>query len=132
VLVAAACAGLLITTSALADPTGAKNSLTIPATCNDQTVMIVVNNANGQGAGTQNQNTAPFAPAHVIGSNVVFHPTVFDLDFSFTAGGETQSFTNTNAMRNPNTPVMCSIHYSQTNPDGSIFGLDGSVWGFFS
>ena len=131
-LVAVACAALLIATSALADPTGSKNNLTIPATCNGATVMIVVNNANGQGAGTQNQNTAPFAPAHVIGNNLVFHPSVFDLLFSFTpTGGTTESFLNTNAMRNPKTPVLCTIHFSDTGPDGT-FALDGNVWGFFS
>jgi hypothetical protein len=87
-------AALLATAGvAHADPTGSKNSLTLPATCGGRTVILVVNSANGQGAGAQNNNTAPFAPAHVVGSNAVFHPTAFNLTFTFTAAnGESNSF----------------------------------------
>jgi hypothetical protein len=95
--------------------------------------LFVVNSANGQGSGAQNQNTAPFAPAHVVGSNAIFHPTVFDLTFSETPAGEpTESFTNTNSMRNPKTPVTCTIHYSQTDPAGDTFAINGTASGFFS
>lgn len=133
-VVAVAFVALLIATSASADPTGSKNSLTVQANCsNGLTAMVVVNSANGQGAGAQAQNTAPFAPAHVLGSNAIFHPAVFDLTFTFTpAGGEPESFVNTNARLNPKTPVSCGITYSQTDPDGNTFALDGTVWGYFS
>src|SRR5689334_458368 len=73
---------------ASADPTGAKQSLMIPASCSDgttvQDLQVVVNNANGQGKGTDNnpKGQAVFAPAHVVGSNAVFHPTIFDLTFT--------------------------------------------------
>ena len=43
----------------------------------------MVNSANGQGAGTQNGTQAMFTPALVIGANQVFHPTLFDLTFTF-------------------------------------------------
>jgi hypothetical protein len=115
--------------AAAADPTGSKNALVFPATCNGTPYTLVHNAANGQGSGQQNQNTAPFAPVHVVGSNAVFHPTMFDLTFTFSFGGMTQSFLNTNTMKNPRTPVMCTIDY--TTPDGT-FSLNGTVWGFFT
>jgi hypothetical protein len=121
----------LVASAALADPTGSKNSLTFPATCNGTAYTFVHNSANGQGAGAQNQNTAPFSPALVVGSNAVFHPTVFDLTFTFSFDGITQSFLDTNAMKNARTPVTCSIDYTQATPQGSI-SLNGTVWGFFS
>ena len=47
-------------------------------------------------AGAQDNNTAPFSPAHVVGTNEIFHPTAFDLTFTFTPpGGEPQSFVDT-------------------------------------
>lgn len=115
--------------TALADPTGSKHALVFPATCNGTPYTFVHNSANGQGSGQQNQNTAPFSPVHAVGSNLVFHPTVFDLTFTVSFGGQTMSFLDTNAMKNPRTPVTCTINY--TTPDGS-FGLSGTVWGFFS
>jgi len=92
----------LTAAGAVAAPTGAKNASEFPATCNGQTVLIVVNNANGQGQGAQigDKMEATFAPAHVVGSTEVFHPTQFDLTFSFTFSGETQSSTNTAARPN--------------------------------
>jgi hypothetical protein len=133
VAIAVAAIGLAMAASASADPSGAKNSLTLPATCGNSTVMLVVNSANGQGAGSQEQNTAPFSPAHVVGSNAVFHPTLFDLTYSETsAGGPTESFVNTDAMRNPKTPATCTIHFSETDPGGDTFAIDGTVSGFFS
>jgi hypothetical protein len=137
-LAAAGClvAGFLATavSTASADPTGSKNGLTVPATCNGRSVEIVINSANGQGQGAQNQDTAPFAPAHVVGSNAVLHPTVFDLTFSFTdPSGQTFTFLDTDAMKNPKTSVTCVIdHFAQTDPHGGMFGIDGTVQGFFS
>jgi hypothetical protein len=120
--------------TALADPTGSKNSLTFPADCDGQTVQLVVNSANGQGAGSQSNDTAPFAPAHVVGSNAIFHPTVFDLTFTFTpSGGPSQSFTDTDAKNNPKTPVTCAINYTfPPDSEGNVFSLNGTVQGFFS
>jgi hypothetical protein len=132
----AALAGALlfgVSSTASADPVGSKNSFSFPTMCNGQTFQFVVNSANGQGAGAQNNNTAPFAPAHAIGSNLVFHPTQFDLTFSFTSsGGQTQSFVDTNTKNNPKTPVTCTIHYSQTDAQGNTFALNGTVSGFFT
>jgi hypothetical protein len=34
-------------------------------------------------------------------------------------------------MTNPKTPVMCSINFTQTFPDGSL-SLNGTAWGYFS
>ena len=122
----------LTASAALADPTGSKNSFTFPVTCNGTAYTFVANSANGQGAGAQNQTTAPFAPAHVVGSNAIFHPTVFDLMFTFSFGGMTQSFLDTNAMANPKTPVKCSVNFTQTFSDGGSISLKGTAWGFFS
>jgi hypothetical protein len=118
--------------SAFADPTGSKNSLVFPATCNGTSYTFVHNSANGMGSGSQNQNTAPFSPVLVVGSNAVFHPTKFDLTFTFSFNGMTQSFLDTNTMRNARTPVTCTINFTQTFPDGSSLSLNGTVWGFFS
>ena len=115
--------------AAAADPTGSKNAFVFPASCNGTAYTLVHNAANGQGSGQQSQNTAPFAPVHVIGTNAVFHPTMFDVTFTFSFGGMTQSFLDTNTMANPRTPVTCRIDY--TTPDGS-FGLNGTVSGFFT
>jgi hypothetical protein len=126
-------AAMLATTSALADPSGSKNSLTFPASCNGTAVILVVNSANGQGSGSQNQTTAPFAPAHVVGSNAIFHPTAFNLTFSFTpAGGTTFSFPDTATMRNARTPVTCTINFSQTDTAGNTFAINGTAAGYFS
>ena len=116
-VVASVFAAVALTASAaLADPTGSKNSFTFPVTCNGTAYTFVANSANGQGAGAQNQNTAPFAPAHVVGSNAIFHPTVFDLLFTFSFGGMTQSFLDTNAMANPKTPVKCQSTSPRHSP----------------
>jgi hypothetical protein len=127
-------------TSAVAAPTGAQKSFTFPASCtNGSTVTnlsFVVNSANGQGKGTQNnpKGQAVFAPAHVVDSRQIYHPTKFDLTFTFTpAVGPPQSFTTTATRKKARTPVKCTIDYT-TPPDGqgNTFGLVGSVWGFFS
>jgi hypothetical protein len=118
--------------SAGAAPTGAKNAFQFTATCNAQEVPIVVNNANGQGPQSPDKMQATFAPAHIVGTNQVFHPTQFDLTFSFTVGTETQSFTNTASRPNKAAPVSCSIDTTQTAPDGSSFSLEGTVAGWIS
>jgi hypothetical protein len=102
---------LVVTAVASADPTGSKNSFQAQARCdNGMTVPVVVNNANGQGAGSQDNNTAEWAPAHVVGSTLVFHPTVFNLTFTFTpAGGPSQSFSNQDSRQTGNTQTTCSL-----------------------
>jgi len=131
--VAVALAAGVVVSAAAADPSGSKNNFTFPATCDGATVMLVVNSANGQGNGAQDQDTAPFAPAHVLGTNQVFHPTKFDLTFTSMSGGQTFSFVDTDTKRNAKTPTECSIDYSITDPDtGDTFALAGNVWGFFS
>ena len=74
---------------AAADPSNAKNSQLITATCGAQQLQVSVN-GNGE-----------FTPAHVIGSTAVFVPTAFNLMFSFTRpGAPTQSETDTSAKHN--------------------------------
>jgi hypothetical protein len=125
---------LLLTAAASADPSGSKNSFSGTAVCtNGVAAPFVVNSANGQGSGAQNNNTAEWTPAHILGSNLVFHPSVFDLTFTFTpAGGSAQSFTNTDARANAPAPVTCTISGSQTDPAGDTFSLSGTVSGWFS
>ena len=124
---------------ASADPTKAKNSTTFPASCTDgttvQDLQAVVNNANGKGQGTQNnpKGQALFAPAHIVGSNAVFHPTIFDLTFTFTApDGSQQSYHDTAARKNPRAPVSCSIDYSANDQQGNTFSIKGTVDGYFT
>src|SRR5438067_1522287 len=77
----------VLASPAFADPTGSKNAFQINGMCSgNRTVQVVVNSANGKGQGAQNNtaNQAEFAPAHVIGTNEVFHPTAFDVTFTFT------------------------------------------------
>jgi hypothetical protein len=124
---------LVVVAGASADPTGSKNSFTAWASCdNGLSVPIVVNSANGQGAGSQNNNTAEWTPAHVIGSNLVFHPTVFDLTFTFTpTGGEPQSFPQVDSRQTGKTRTTCEISGSQMSPFGT-FSLTGTVSGWLS
>lgn len=131
----AACLFVLVVSAvASADPTGSKNSFTAWATCaNGMSVPIVVNNANGQGAGSQNNATAEWAPAHVVGSQLVFHPTVFDLTFTFTpAGGPSQSFLQQASRLTGKSQTTCSLAGSQTDPAGDTFSLSGTVKGWLS
>jgi hypothetical protein len=117
--------GILVTAAvaqaAAADPSGARNSLTFPATCDGQTVQVVVN-----GGGT-------FSPAHVVGSTSVFVPQAFDLTFEFTPpGGPTQIDTNTSSKNNVHGDlVTCSLDTTQTSPDGTL-RVVGTVTGFFT
>jgi hypothetical protein len=107
---------------AAADPIGAKNSFTFPATCDDgQTVQVVVN-GNGE-----------WTPAHVVGSTAVFVPQAFDTTFEFTPpGGPTQTETDTSSKHNVHGDlVTCSFDVTQTFPFGTIH-LFGSATGFFT
>jgi hypothetical protein len=133
-MMAIAVAALIGLTAVGADaaPTGAKNAFEFTATCNGQDVPLVVNNANGQGPQSPDKSQATFAPAHVVGTNEVFHPTQFDLTFSFSFNGQTQSFTNTASRPNKPAPMQCMIDTTQTAPDGSSFSLQGSVGGWLS
>ncbi len=136
-LLAAACLPLL-TTAAAADPSGSPRSFSFPATCTDGSsvagLQFVVNSANGGGAGTENnpKGQANFSPAHVAGSNAIFHPTAFDLVFTFAAtGGPTFTSHDTASQPNGRRSTSCTIHFTQTQADGT-FSLDGTVVGWFS
>ena len=133
-VLAACLLGLVLTAAASADPTGSKGSFTAWATCdNGLSVPIVVNSANGQGAGSQNNNTAEWSPAHVIGRPLVFHPTVFNLTFTFTpAGGPPQSFPQQDSRNPGKSQTTCSIAGSQTDHAGDTFSLSGTVAGWLS
>jgi hypothetical protein len=135
VLCIAGLLGLVVASAAIADPTGSKNSFSALATCdNGMTVPIVVNSANGQGAGQQDKNTAEWTPAHVVGSSLVFHPTVFDLTFTFTPadGSPSQSFTQEDARQDSKTQTTCWITGSQSDPAGDTFSIAGTVGGWLS
>jgi len=125
----------MIAGPALAAPTHAKNAFSGTAKCsNGQSYTFVVNNANGQGQGAQNnnQNQGEWAPAH-LSSGQVFHPTAFDVTFTFTdPNGQSQSFTNTDVRPNKSGDVTCDISGSQRDAQGDTFALSGSVTGFIS
>lgn len=126
--------GLVFVAVASAAPTGSKNSFTMTATCdNGMTVPVVVNSANGQGSGSQDNNTAEWVPAHVVGSPLIFHPTVFDLTFTFTAaGGGSQSFYQVGQRQTDKTETTCSLAGSQSDPAGDTFSISGTVSGWLS
>src|SRR5215217_4236320 len=107
---------------AAADPINAKNSFTFPATCDGQTVQLVVN-GNGE-----------FTPAHVVGSTAVFIPEAFDVTFEFTLPGEpTQSETDTSSKPNVHGDlVTCSFDVTQTFPEWGTVHLFGTATGFFT
>jgi hypothetical protein len=67
----------------------------------------------------------------VDGSNASFHPTAFDLVFTFTVTGG-PSFTSYETASRPNgsRAISCTIHPTQSQPDGT-FTLDGTVLGWF-
>jgi hypothetical protein len=106
---------------AAADPIGAKNSFTFPATCDGQTVQFVV---NGDG---------DFTPGHVVGSTAVFVLQAFDITFQFTPpGGPTQTETAARSKHNVHGAlVTCSFDVSMTAPEGT-FRLFGTATGFFT
>jgi hypothetical protein len=132
IVAAAVIAGAsLLAGPALAAPTNAKNAFPGTAMCdNGQKFQFVVNSANGQGSGAQNNNTAEWTPAH-LDNGQVFHPTAFhNLTFTFTsADGQTQSFVNNDARKNQTGSVTCEVSGSKTDPQGDTFSLSGSVTG---
>jgi hypothetical protein len=128
-------AALVFAAVAAADPTGSKGAFTAFAQCdNGMSVPIVVNNANGQGSGQQNNNTAEWAPAHVIGGTAVFHPVVFDLGFTFTpaGGGTPETFINQDSRLPGKTTTTCELSGSQTDAAGNTFEISGTVAGWLS
>jgi hypothetical protein len=137
-LVLAAAALPWLATAASADPSGSSHSFSFPATCTDGSgvagLQFVVNSANGGGSGTENnpKGQANFSPAHVVGNNAIFHPTAFDLVFTFAAtGGPTFTSHDTASQPNGRRSTSCTIHFTQTQADGT-FSLDGTVVGWFS
>ena len=133
--VAATAGSVLAVSPATAAPTGAKNAFMGTADCGaDGQFTFVVNSANGQGQGTENNgNQATFTPAHLIETHQVFHPTQFDLTFTFTPfNGSSQSFTNTASRPNQTGDTDCTISGSQTDPAGNTFSLSGTVTGWIS
>jgi hypothetical protein len=127
---------LVAAANASADPSGARNAFTFQASCdNGLSVPVVINNANGQGSGTENRGIqAEWAPAHLIGSNLVFHPASFDLKFSFFDAASGQTFTDSevSTRKNGKIATTCDINGSQTDPAGNVFTLSGSVGGWLS
>ncbi len=132
---------LLGASSAAADPSGSKKSFTFPASCSNggqaSDLQVVVNNANGQGQGTGNnpKGQATFAPAHVTGSNLIFHPTKFNLTFTFAPGDGSGPYVDTLTASKPNgnTSTSCSIDFTTPPaPNGDTFSLKGTVLGFLS
>ena len=124
--------GSLSMAAAGAAPSNAKNAFIGTAHCGAAgSYTLVVNNANGQGAGTNNNgNQAEFAPAHLTPGHLVFHPTTFDVTFTFTpASGPPQSFTNTDSRKNQAGDTTCVISGSQTDGVGDTFSVSGSVIG---
>jgi len=127
---------LSASSAAFADPSGSRNSLSLPASCSDgstvQDVTLVVNSANGQGSGTENnvKGQGNWTPAHLAGSTLVYHPTAFDLTFSFTTtDGQPFTFADTQTKPNGEGTVTCSISYTATESDGS-FTINGTVAGY--
>ncbi len=133
---AALVAALCLAATASADPTHAKNSFTFWATCGNRlSAPVVINNANGQGSGTNNHPfQAQWAPAHVVGSSLVFHPASFDLSFSFfdAASGETFTDSEVATRSNGKISTSCDISGSQKDPAGDVFSISGTVGGWFS
>src|SRR5437899_9653932 len=120
-LVVLALGSVLMAGPAGADPSGAPNSLTGTADCGSAgTFTFVANSANGHGSGLDNNgNQAPWTPAHLNPGNGVFHPTAFNLSFSFTpTGGTTQTDTEV-ATRSGGRAgnLTCTISASSTFPE---------------
>jgi hypothetical protein len=132
---AATAAVVLAANAAGAAPSGAKNAFFGQADCGAAgQFSFVVNSANGQGQGTENNGTqAEFTPAHLLETHQVFHPTQFDLTFTFTpVSGPSQSFTDTSSRPHQTGDTVCTITGSQTDPAGNTFSLSGTVQGWIS
>jgi hypothetical protein len=115
--------GAVFAQTASADPTNAKQSITVTVVC-DGTVNQAVVNGNGE-----------FTPGHLVGSTAVFVPTAFDLTFSFTpTGGATMSDTETAAKANQRNTITCQVPLALntlTSPEGT-FSISGTVSGFLT
>ena len=121
---------LLMTSAGLADPTGSQGSFQGVARCtNGQSYAFVVNNANGQGAGSQNQNTAEWAPAHFLARRLSSRR--FDLTFTFTPAGGSPVV---HQHRLAHERQVGDLHHlrKQTDPAGNTFSLSGTVSGWIS
>jgi hypothetical protein len=111
-----------------ADPIHAKNAAQIHAVCGTQTVNVVVNGGNGNGA---------FLPAHVLGSTSMFIPTSVHLTISFTPAGGGGPFVNTTnatkASPSKSGAVTCTIPLQTlfSGPQGSAT-IQGTVTGFYT
>jgi hypothetical protein len=120
--------------SASADPVNAKNAFRFTAWCGGQPVSFVVNSANGQGQGVQdNDRAGGFSPGLVVGSHQVFTPTAEHLTFTFVTP-DGQSFTDQKDLvknRQVHDTVTCVLDVHQPQPDGSTFSLTGTVSGVF-
>jgi hypothetical protein len=118
-----ACAIGVFAQTASADPTNAKQSITVTVVCDGAAYQAVV---NGNGA---------FTPGHLVGSTAVFVPTAFDLTFSFTpTGGTTMTETETEAKANQRNTITCQIPAALntfTSPEGT-FSISGTVSGFLT
>ena len=113
-----------------AAPTNAPNAFHGHAACGAAgSFNFVVNNANGQGQGTNNGTQATWAPAH-LSNGGVFHPTEFiNVTFTFTPpGGPPQTFVQNASRPNQTGDTTCHISGSQSGPFGT-FSLDGTVVG---
>jgi hypothetical protein len=123
VSVAGAFAAALLVPAAGADPVHAKNAFTVQATCGTHTLTAVTN-----GNGT-------FTPAHIIGSTAVFVPTKFDLTFTFTPAGSSQTSTDHNtamkSARVKNT-ITCTIPLQTFRSPQGTMTIQGSVTGFLT
>jgi hypothetical protein len=126
VIVAAAllaCAALVTTSVAGADPIHAKRATRVEAICSGKTVMVVVN-GNGR-----------FTPAHDLASTSVFIPTAFDVTFTFTpTGGSPQVMHNTATKRaRIRNTTTCTIPLQTifSGPQGTTT-IQGTVTGFWT
>lgn len=122
---------------ATADPVNAKNSTTIPLTCDDGQTYQVVVSGNGR-----------FTPAHVIGSTAVFVPVAFgDITGTALPSGEPAFVeppaTKGQSAKNRNNLTTCSFvaTFPVSPEEAEEFGLPagtttvrvvGTVTGFFT
>ncbi len=121
-LAVAALGAAVLAQGASADPTNAKSSFSLPASCAGTAVQFVVN-GNGE-----------FTPGHVVGSTAVFIPQSFDITFEFTPpGGTTETGTDTASKRHPPRRILvtCSFDFTQSSDEGT-FRAVGTVTGFFT
>jgi len=112
----------VLTQGASADPSNAKNSVTVPLNCGGTPVQFVVI-GNGD-----------ITPGHVVGSTRTFIPQSFDLTFIFTRpDGTVVTETFTPSKKNPHRDlVTCTLDWTRTTADGTVIVGFGTVMGFFT